>query len=167
MSHHLSHVHITIHCHCPLVCLSFLPHFLLFLFLYLSICSLSLCLSPILRLSFLFSFLFVSFCLLSMSLMVAVGFLVYTQRFFLSIILSLLVFFRCLTQHVPGIQHLFSSLSLGDRYSNRRVQNQRSWSNTRCISHSMCKEYTILFLRIRTLLPECKKQCWCMSTGHT
>ena len=46
-------------------------------------------------------------------------------------------------------------------------KNQRSWSNTRCISHSMCKEYTILLLRIGTLLRDCKDQCWCMSTGHT
>ena len=46
-------------------------------------------------------------------------------------------------------------------------KNQRSWSNTRYISHRMCKEYTILLLRIGTLLPECKNQCWCMSTGHT
>ena len=48
-------------------------------------------------------------------------FSVYTQRF------SSQLFFRfcvlhCLTQRVPETQHLFSSLSLGDRYSNRRVQ---------------------------------------------
>ena len=58
---------------------------------------------------------------LSIFLMVAVGFLCVYTTFFLSILFRFCVL-HCLTQRVPGIQHLFSSLSLGDRYSNRRVQ---------------------------------------------
>ena len=102
---------------------------------------------------------------LSIFLMVAVGFLCVYTTFFLSILFRFCVL-HCLTQRVPGIQHLFSSLSLGDRYSNRRVQESTLMEQHKV--HLTQHVQGVHYLAFEgTLLRECKHQCWCMSTGHT
>ena len=101
---------------------------------------------------------------LSVSLMAAAGFLCIDTTF-----VSLFFFafgFFIVSHSVCQDFNICFSLSLGDRYSNANCKLNMHGAR-QGISHSMCKGYTILMMRIGTLLPECKNQCWCMSTGHT
>ena len=102
---------------------------------------------------------------LSASLIVVVGFLCIDTTFVFSIFLSLLGFSLSHTACARNSTSVFPSLwGTGTPIANCKLNIHGA---NQGISHCMYQEYTILILRIGTLLPECKNQCWCMSTGHT